>query len=153
MSKRILLILLVVVAGTLLYLFSTRIHYRSADGVYDLSMGAGKWVYYSGLMAIMAGGRGGGAVSVVIRDGIENTGKCISVARGSAPLYCLKTAGDEITLFVDQKVWDKVGQDKAKMGVNLLLGEALYGRVGGDEGRYWKIYNGLQAQMWRVERR
>ena len=153
MSKRILLIMLVVAAGSLLYLYSTRIHYRSGDGVYDLSMGAGRWVYSSGLMTIMAGGVGGGEVRVVIRDGIENTGKCISVARGSAPLYCLKTAGDEITLFVDQRVWDKVGQDKAKMGVNLLLGDALYSRVGGDEGRYWRIYNALQGAMWRVERR
>ena len=153
MSKRILLIMLVVAAGSLLYLYSTRIHYRSGDGVYDLSMGAGRWVYSSGLMTIMAGGVGGGEVRVVIRDGIENTGKCISVARGSAPLYCLKTDGDEITLFVDPRVWDKVGQDKAKMGVNLLLGEALYSRVGGDEGRYWKIYNSLQGAMWRVERR
>ena len=65
----------------------------------------------------------------------------------------LRVAGDEITLLVDQRVWDKVGQNKARLGVNLLLGESLYSRVGGDEERYWRLYNRWQSQMWRVEQR
>ena len=117
--------------GLWLYLFSTQIHYRAADEVFELKMGAGKWVYYSGLMAAMARGRGGGEVTVVIKNGIENTGKCITVARGTGPLYCLRVAGEE----------------------NLLLGESLYSRVGGDEERYWRLYNRWQSQMWRVEQR
>ncbi len=145
--------LLGVAAGLWLYLFSTQIHYRAADEVFKLKMGAGKWVYYSGLMAAMARGRGGGEVTVVIKNGIENTGKCITVARGTGPLYCLRVAGEEITLLVDQRVWDKVGQDKARLGANLLLGEALYSRVGGDKERYWRLYNRWQSQMWRVEQR
>lgn len=151
----VLLAVAVVIAGLVAYalLRGTWITVAPQEGRYSLRLSWGRLAYASGLVAAVTGGRRGGEVRVSIQEGSGTTDKCIRVERGLPPLYCVRSEGGEITVYVDSAVWGRVGADKAELGINLLLGEMLYNTIGGGEERYWSLYNRLEPLMWRVEAR
>lgn len=144
--------LLIVVLVGIWYRYSVRISSKNGTGGYTLSMGSGRWLFATGVMGMIVGSDQGVEVQMTIHPEMEDTGKCIKVARDLDPIYCIKEDKSKIDVYVNRGVFEEVDEQKRQMGINLLLGEIVYEQMGGNKDRYWGIVNELQPTMWKVEK-